>query len=900
MLLTLSKPDRTIQLNNVFKHSEQLANDIEVCFTRFKADKYKWKKVRQTLEVDIRCITTKFEKLIEVFNPSSLEVFLEQGLSALRNNTVWIHLEYAALNACKHSGKILKKAFTTLAQLFNDNIDLQPPSKIDLKGYVADIAKLYDASDLIFNQYRDFLLHLLDSNRSQKHLRDIKTSTHVTLVKLIQNADYRELLAKYGLSAFTINSDIFLDATKSNRYKPIHFKLMLSHFGSEAFVQKTIFTKGKYEIDFTELYLVSKALYDDIEQYSKVIGYSVKSHLKSNSVRDRFSAFRRALPTLQASLSDEMNKALLSNGLKAILDTNGTLKRLHDDPDFPKKVFLHIHEICACVYPNNTPVLNLFRDNLLVFPGIDGNRDLLCDFSSIKAISNAVFTDLDNFLKSCKANIDQRDYSMISVYHCYQQIKSFLKKYSDTFNQQHLDILRQYGVHGFAVEGGLVQNHLLAELQSSVNNSSFNRVTARTYRNSLSWLMREFGISFNNIYPIKLTKTIKHKQRFNTDDFYTEQQCHELAFYTEKLLRDDSTSLYHKILLNFGKVILKTGWNISPLLKLECDDIVEVESPLTNKIEYAVVLQKARAGYQNNTYTFSKSELKADTLKSAISDMLIVRDELTTELRSQTKHSNFLFIYPRYNDVLKFEYSSVKLLSTILKNAGCNVPFLAQKVRKGGVNHIYRQVNKSIKKYTDTFNHSFEVFESNYLRINPDQSRYSLNQATKVMADYFTGKEISSDIHIITDTTANQHQIIPTGSCAATGHNEEAERYDKEHRKLHQTNNKSNHKTCADFLSCVWCKYFRIVVDAEHVWKLLSYREYILQDMEMSIVDFDDTNNQSTNIKILKQRVNDIIINLRERNSKAVEDGFALLGKQGMHPDWEFTNPSSSVVKGEL
>lgn len=900
MLLIFSNPRRIIRLNNILKYSEQLASDIEECYVRFMSNKSKWKKSEQTIALQIKYITSNFEKLNEILHPPSLEVLLEQGLSALRNDTVWVHLEYAAINTCKRLGNRVKNAFMTLARLLNDDIDLLPPSKIDLKGYVTDIAKIYYASVLIFNQYRDFLFHLVDSNRSQKNLRDIKASTHATLTKLIKNSKHKELLAKHGLSAFIKNPDILLDASKIKNYKLNHFQLMLSHFDSKIFEQKKILAKGKHEIDFTELYRISKALYKDIEQYSKVIGYSVSSHLKSNSVRDKFYAFKRALPTLQTALASELNEALLSDGLKAILYNSGTLKSLHDDPDFPNWMFLQVHEICSCVYPNITPELNSFRDNLLSFPKVNGNRDLLSDFSSIKAISNALYTDFADFLESCKVNIEQLDYSMVSVYHNYQQVKSLLNKYSCTFSHKHLEILRQYGIRGFGIEGGLVQNHLLAELQSSVHNSSFNRTTAITYRSSLSWFMREFDIPFNNIYPIKLTKTVKHKQRLNTDDFYTEHQCRELAFYTEKLLRDDSTSLYHRILLTFGKVILKTGWNVSPLLKLECDDIVEVESPITNKTEYAVVLQKAKAGYRNDTFTFSKPELKAGALKSAISDLLIIRDELTASLRPQTRHGNFLFIYSRNGNIFKLEYTSVKLLSTVLMNAGCTIPFVAQKIRKGGVNHIYRNVSKSIKKYTDTINHSFETFESNYLRINPDQSRYSLSQAIKVMADYFTGKEISTDIHIITDTTASKHQIIPTGTCAAIGHNEEAERYDREHRKLHQNNHGSNQKTCADFLSCIWCKYFRIVVDAEHVWKLLSYRDYILQNMEMSVLDFEDTHNQNTNLNILKQRVDDIIASLRERNSEAVAEGFVLIDKQGMHPDWEFANPSTSSIKGKI
>lgn len=899
MLLKLSNSNRNIDLNKILNHSEKLANDIEFCLKRFLANKSKWNKNESTIEVEIRCITANIKELIKIFNPSSLEIFLDQGISALSQDIVWIHLEYAAINTSNQSGIRIKNAFTTLARLFNDSIDLQPPCKVDLKGYVTDISKLYVASDLLVHDYRRFLFDLVNSGKSQKQLRDIKASTHRTLVTLIKNDESRDLLAKYGLDAFSKSVNIYLNAIKSKTYISSHFQLMLSSFNSDAFGRKTVLVKGNREIDFTELYLVSEALYDDIKKYSTIIGYSASTHLKPNSIRDKFSAFKRALPTLQTSLSDEMNEKLLSNGFKELLKENPPLKRLYDDPNIPNWVFYLIHEICNCLYPESTPKLDSFRDNLLVFPGIDRNRDLLADFSSIKDISSAVYTELYDLLESYKTSIDQREYSMRTIYHHYQQIKSLLNKYSHTFSRQHLDILEQYGIPGFGVENGLVHNHLLAELQSSVNIHSFNRFTAHTYRQSFHWLMREFDIPFNNIYPIKLSKTVKHKQRLNTDDFYTEEQCSELAFYTEKLLRDESTSLYHRILLNFCKIILKTGWNISPLINMECDDIVEVASPISNKIVYAVVLQKARAGYRNDTYTFNQTALKGDALKSAISDLLTVRDELTLEIRKETKHANFLFIYPHKGVVKKLEYSSLKNLNSILSNAGCDVPFITKKIRKGGANHIYRKVNKCIRKYPGVFNHSFSTFESHYLRVDPDQSRYSLNEAIRVMTDYFTGKEISSEIHIITDMTAKHHQIVPTGTCAGTEYTEEAKRYRKEHQKLHQSHSDIDLKMCADFLSCVWCKYFRVVVDAEHVWKLLSYRDYILQNMKLSVVDFDDSYNQTTNINILRQRVDEIVTNLRKRNNKAVEDGLTLLNKQGMHPDWEFANPNTSIMKRE-
>jgi len=897
MLLTFSKGIDNIRIDKILAHSVCLADDIYICHQRFINDRGKWSKKEKTFAGQIRFITTKFDELLEALNQDTRHQLLTKGFTALQDSSAWSNLEYAALNTCERTGKGIKNSFATLVRLFNDDLDLQPPSKVNLKGYITDISKLYVASELLLNQYHAFLAYLLNSDKSQTCLRHIKASTHATLIKLIENNKCRDLLAKHGLSAFAIDGNLLQRARKTDRYSVYHFQLMLFHYDSKTFERKLIYAKGQYEIDFTDIFHLSPRLYTDIECYSKIIGHKVSSHLKANTVRDKFSGLRRALPALKSILSTALYKELMDKGVVALVVAEGALKQLYDNSKLPSWIFFLFHEICQCIYPDQTPELLSFRENLLSFPDIDKNRNTQCDFTSIKAISESMYDDFVRLLDKIKTDIEQIDYAMITIYHHYQQVKSLLNKYSGTFTQAHLDILVQHGIKGFAINNGLVQKHLLAELQSGVNDTSFSRKTAITYRSSFAWLMREFDIPFNDIYPIKLTKTVKHNQRLNTDDFYTESQCRELAFYIEKLLRDVNTSLYHKIILNFGKVILKTGWNIAPLLNLECEDIVEIVSPITNKAEYALVLQKARAGYRNDTYSFDKSDLKANTLKSAISDLLIVRDELTIDLREQTPHSNFVFLYPSNGQTFKLEYSSVKYLSRILKKAGCRIPFVAQKIRKGGVNHIYRKVNKNIKKYTDTTNHSFDVFESHYLRIDPDQSRYSLNQATKVMGDYFTGKEISSEIHIITDESANQHQIVPSGTCAAKTNNEEAKRYDKEHRKLHQTNDNTISKSCADFLSCIWCKYFRVVVDAEHVWKLLSYKNYILLDMEMSVVDFDDSDHQITSLNILKQRVDDIINNLRERNSKAVDDGFMLLEKQGLHPDWEFAHPSMAVIK---
>ncbi|MDU0112292.1 hypothetical protein RT723_04620 [Psychrosphaera aquimarina] len=913
MLLKFRDSNLNIRLDGIIKHSKPLANDINTCYQTFLNNQCKWNYQESTISKGIRAITTQFENLLIELDKHTKKALLKNGLSALENEIVWLNIESAFFNTYNHSEEkrfltILNNSFLLLARLFHNDSDLVSPSTIKVKGIFINTLKLYKASYLLMNQYQMFIRYLEDSGKTQREIKRIKASTHAILNELIQIEKYRKLLAEVGLRTFVYDEHILQEVLKSKMYTGKHFEIFLKHidsiafanFDSKTFGKKTIVYKGDNKLDLTTLHNTSTTLFEELNNFSKVIGHSVDTHLSRGSIRDRFSEFTRAIGILQTKLTDDLYQEFLKNGVRVLI-CNNNLKQLYNDQDVPRWVILSIHRICLYIYPKETPEIVTLHDNLLSFPSVSENRDPLSDFSIIKNISELLFDDFKNLLEELINDIDLKVYSMISVYHNYQQIKSLLVKYKDSFSEPHLEILRKHGLKSFGIKDGLIQKHLLAQLQASVLNGSFNRSTAITYRSSFIWFLHELNIPYYEIYPINNSKAVKYQERLNSQDFYSENECRELAFHIEKLLSDDSTSLNVRILLLFGKVILKTGWNISPLLKLECEDIVQIESPITNKSEFAVVLQKARAGYRNDTYIFEKNELQADAYKSAITDLLIVRDELTSHLRTQTKeHSNYVFIIPSKETVIKLEYSHLKRLSAILNAVGCNVNFIARKIRKGGLNYIYRKVQKNISSYINIANHSFETFESNYLRIDPNQSRYTLNQATKVMSDYFTGKDISSVIQIITDNSTEHTQIIPAGVCASKEGSEEAVRYNKEHRKLHQDNDTNVLNLCADFLSCIWCKYYRVVVDSEHVWKLLSYKNYILLNMELSVVDFHDTNNQISSINILKQRVDEIISSLKERDNKAVCEGYALIKQHGIHPDWEFAFPSMPLSIGEL
>jgi hypothetical protein len=164
------------------------------------------------------------------------------------------------------------------------------------------------------------------------------------------------------------------------------------------------------------------------------------------------------------------------------------------------------------------------------------------------------------------------------------------------------------------------------------------------------------------------------------------------------------------------------------------------------------------------------------------------------------------------------------------------------------------------------------------------------------MQRYFTGREIDPEIRVlmVDDGTT---QKTPTGECTSNGNDAEAKQYQKEHRHL---SGKESDMWCSDFLACVWCKHFRTVADPEHVWQLLSYRDYVLADMSASVSDIDNNDFQQDAIKALHQRVDEILKQVSQKNSSAVMKGHELMDQNGMHPFWAFAIISVNKNVGDI
>lgn len=468
----------------------------------------------------------------------------------------------------------------------------------------------------------------------------------------------------------------------------------------------------------------------------------------------------------------------------------------------------------------------------------------------------------------------------------------------ESLSAEDLLMLEKHGMKAFDLPGHKLQKALWFFLQNTAKTGGVTTSTAYTYKSAVIWVLDKFGFHIVEAYPITQTKTAKHLKRLNTDDYYSAEQCREIAYHIECGLQDMDAPDDFKVVLLLGRILLKTGWNLAPTLGIECNDIVRVPSSLNPNGIVTVVLRKARAGYRTDGYTFADPEMNAAAMKSAVADLLTVRDKLTASYRDSlpldNPFRNFVFLVHRDGlGIERLADNAVNTLTSYLERRRSSLTFDSMKIRKGGMNHLYRQVQKDLQAYEASAKHNFETFESHYYRIDENQSRYSLGKAVEVMGKYFTGKEIAKDIVIITEPSLDM-QHTPVGECASSGNDAEVERYNKDHKKLHAEKGVVS-RVCADFLSCVWCKYFRLVADPEHAWKLLSYREYLLSSMESSALEGDETDDQQFHIETLRNRVSEMLERLSKISPGVTEQGEMLLRSRGMHPDWSFALPDAPI-----
>ena len=649
-------------------------------------------------------------------------------------------------------------------------------------------------------------------------------------------------------------------------YQPDHFHV----------ISITINDKS---IDVTDLNDIEPLLVEQLQALAN------SDKFKGELEHDVVSMTRRFIAVVSSirMVAEKVKCALVDEGLDgfkkdefALLKEAKTLLRRDQFTELLLLLELHFgHEIHRHDYV----------DHLLPFYFEKEKKYRLIDYSDFASKCPEIMAEIEQIHKSETELLPEKNYDMETLHTRFSKLKRLILKYIvPTFK----DELASHGISCLSMKKNRIQKAVFQQLQSDVKTKVISVRSGTSYTEAIRWLMSITGQQVVEAFKISLKRHQRHARRTKMEDLYTDDELRELIFYIEKGIKE-TDNVKQLLALYFARIQVKSCWNTSPMTDIELSDIADVALP-TAKKSITLLIQKPRKGYDIDTYS-----LDGRTVNSVMRDIVYVKDTLTHRYRNLgDQHTqNYLFIFKAKTNVSRVLAGNIIAhIKSILNRLGCTVNYDSMRIRKNGANHLYREVAKQMRAYESAKLHTFDTFIKHYQRVSEEKTQQTLHTAVDVMQRYFTGREIDPEIKVLMVDDGST-QKTPTGECASQGNDAEASQYGKEHR--HLSGGKEN-GWCSDFLACVWCKHFRTVADPEHVWQLLSYRDYVLADMSASISDIENNEFQQEAITALHQRVDDILEQVAIKNPKAVTKGKELMAEKGMHPFWAFAVTSVKNV----
>lgn len=632
--------------------------------------------------------------------------------------------------------------------------------------------------------------------------------------------------------------------------------------------------------NITDLFHFSPALVADLK---KILVSERYKGGKGHNLRSISARFRVVLTACRFIIANESNADVLKQGFSAFVEDNYAFLKSIYSSDIRRELRNELL-IAVGIFIGSPLLKHHYQSDLwaFYFDVQDAWRHI--DSEDLKETLPKVHTEMTALHASEIELLAQKSYSIETLHTRFTKAKRLLReRLAPDFKVE----FEQYGLQALSVNNHRIQKALFQCIQNDVQQKKISLRTGTGYFEIVRWLMEVTGQEVVDAYRISMQRYQAHAKRESLEKTYSDEELIELVFHLEKAI-EQARDNKQQVTLYFAKIQLKTCWNTAPMCAIDLSDIKEIELP-TSKKTMAIMLQKARKGYDIDTY-----HLDGRTVNSVMQDLLQVKALTERYREADSPFQSLLFIYEEYGEIGCIKgTNATAYINALLEAQGCSVRYNSQRIRKSGANHIYREVAKDLRKYKQRMRHSYSTFIQHYKQVEEADTQTNLSDAVQTMQSYFTGREISTDI-IIIDKDDTELQQTPTGLCASKGKDIEAQQYHKEHRLLHQ---KNGHEAtwCSDYLACIWCKYFRTVADPDHVWQLLSYRDYVLADMRASVSNLEGNEQQKEAMEVLKNRVNDILRQLGIRNPQAVEQAKEMQRIQGMHPFWSFALSAVTV-----
>lgn len=751
-----------------------------------------------------------------------------------------------------------------------------PNGKMDISDIAARSPKVADDLRRLV-----LLYHKKASQQGRApHSIVARTRKIINVVKKVLESEVCEGLKKNGLQGFMEGELKLLKAIKK-QISVIAFnelvhgltlftgqKIDESHYGDKVYLY---LDSGR--VDVTDIKNFSVSLYQHLLQVGEHPFYHGELGHAKESVQRRYSEVVLALKYCINSSFPETE--LLKEGFVGFIVGDYKLLKVLLKSDLRNRLFHELINACNRLFEIQIHKHDL-NGNLLAFYFSKRGKWKTIDFSQVKQRSPITFNQLVELHALEIELLPQRNYDMETLFARFSKMNAILK-IIERIDQKGFEL---HGLKVMGINQNKAQKQVFEYIQSLVKADLISIRTGDNYFGVIRWFMPLMGMSVVDSFRISYRKHQAHAKRLRMERTYSDEELKELVFYLEKAISNAQTS-QQLVSLYFAKIQIKSCWNTSPMTGIELSDMNAIELP-TGKVMLSLMLQKPRKGYDVDTF-----KLDGRAVNSVMRDLEYVKT-ITQDFRSKRNaFTNSLFIYEEYSETKLIDPTGISpYVTTVLSREGCSIRYDSQRIRKSGANHLYKEVEKNLRKYKDGLRHSYATFVKHYQQIDETKSLATLHGAVKTMEDYFKGREISIEIQVLEKDDPNA-QKTPTGLCNVSPFSAESAQYHKEHYQLHKEAQIES-KWCSDYLACIWCKHFRTVADPDHVWQLLSYKDYVLSDMKLSVAFIDNNETQLDVIEHLSSRISSILEVVREKNPKAVEQGKLLHKENGVHPYWKF------------
>lgn len=803
-----------------------------------------------------------------------LQKLLTQGIRSLNNKNYWIDLEIFSKSMLDQDISVaFTRALFALFKLCSNQPALERIGFIRFGEKNISMLEVYTHSKKLGEELNKALETLKQSEGRTNETKANIANNIISFIKYLDTQAYRCKTLE-GIYALSKQNTLFNKLSTTRRIAlRTSFNALMSVYNPNKY-EKEIIRIGSKSVNIKAATKLSPVLRDQLEKVSQTDHMRGAHGHSDRSNVSRLSTNIRTIVKL-CEIDQEFSSKFHENGLDSLSLDNFSLLRSATSKikNFEINELKRLYEI----YSGKNIDKDEINEYLLKFSDKRSGHTKYINMAGLLLFGKQFLEDIVLLHKNEIFLNDQKSYSMETLHNRFSVLMKMKKHFCKEATNKH-------GLRFLSECDGKYQIELLSKIQAECINKSISRRTAEAIFSCIRWICQITNQPFINAYRITSNRHAKHAARLSTKDTYSLEEVRELAFYIEKSIANVATSSKSLLALYFARIQIKTCLNTASLIAVECKDIQEVDIPTAHK-PITVLIQKPRKGYVTDHFCFDPK-----FPKSAIHDLLHVRDQLTSAVRikfSKDIKSARLFIYEEAGQ-LKYLTNSrtIPNIARLLIGEGCSVKYNSAKLRKTGANEIYRQIAKEIHGYKDALKHSYETFLKHYHRINEAKTKRTLAEAASVMDKYFTGKEISTEIKIVTEYS-NSTQLTPVGGCTSKAGSKEAVSFNKSHPGL----SPNDSLRCGDFLACVWCKHYRIVADADHVWQLLSFKDYVIADMQSSTAHFPNSSIQKQAVSALNTRVDTIVNAISSLNPSAVPTGVKMIKEKGLHPAWEYAAP---------